>query len=34
MNTDYSIIWDTALDSVRQEIGPTSFEIWFALVIF
>ncbi len=34
MNTDYSIIWDTALDSVRQEIGPTSFEIWFAPVIF
>lgn len=34
MNTDYSIIWDTALDTVRQEIGPTSFEIWFAPVIF
>jgi hypothetical protein len=34
MIKDYSIIWDTAMDSFRQEIGPTSFEIWFSQVSF
>lgn len=34
MSKDYSIIWETALDTVRQEIGPTSFEIWFSPVTY
>ncbi len=34
MTKDYSIIWETALDTVRHEIGPTSFEIWFSPVTF
>ncbi|NLU50564.1 MAG: chromosomal replication initiator protein DnaA [Syntrophomonadaceae bacterium] len=34
MLKDYSIVWDTALTTVRQEIGPTSFEIWFSSVLY
>ncbi len=29
---DYSNLWDTILQSIREEIGPTSFDIWFSMV--
>ncbi|MGI6034100.1 MAG: chromosomal replication initiator protein DnaA [Coriobacteriales bacterium] len=31
---DYSSIWNKALNLVRQEIGATSFDIWFSMVSF
>ena len=31
---DYSSIWNKALNLVRQEIGTTSFDIWFSMVSF
>ena len=27
---DYSLVWNEVLDSMYQEIGSTSFEIWFS----
>ncbi|ABI67360.1 chromosomal replication initiator protein DnaA [Syntrophomonas wolfei] len=31
---DYSLVWNEVLDSMYQEIGSTSFEIWFSRVKF
>ncbi|MGE5423282.1 MAG: chromosomal replication initiator protein DnaA [Ignavibacteriales bacterium] len=31
---DYALIWDKVLDSIRTEIGLTSFEIWFSEISF
>lgn len=29
---DYNGVWNTVLDSMRNEIGSTSFDIWFSMV--
>lgn len=29
---DYIVVWEKVLDSLRQEIGSTSFDIWFSKV--
>lgn len=34
MSVDYSMVWNKVLQSIRDEIGLTSFEIWFSLVQF
>ncbi|MBC7076294.1 MAG: chromosomal replication initiator protein DnaA [Syntrophomonadaceae bacterium] len=31
---DYSAIWDRVLQSLREEIDPTSFDIWFSIIKF
>ncbi len=32
MSTDYAVIWNRIMQSLREEIGSTSFDIWFSLV--
>ena len=29
---EYSNVWNQVLDSLRQDIGDTSFDIWFSMV--
>jgi chromosomal replication initiator protein len=31
---DYKSIWEKVLESIREEIGETSFDIWFSMVKF
>ena len=32
MSTDYAVIWNRIMQSLREEIGSTSFDIWFSPV--
>lgn len=32
MSIDHAMIWDEIMQSLREEIGSTSFDIWFSLV--
>lgn len=32
MSTDHAVIWSKIMQSLREEIGSTSFDIWFSLV--
>ncbi|MEA1961537.1 MAG: chromosomal replication initiator protein DnaA [Bacillota bacterium] len=34
MSYDYTAVWEKVLQSIRQEIGTTSFDIWFSMVKF
>jgi len=33
-DADFSIVWDKTLQSLRKEIDPISFDIWFSMVKF
>jgi chromosomal replication initiator protein len=34
MSDQYSVLWNKVLNEIRNEIGSTSFDIWFSMLSY